>query len=313
MRGPPCRKLLLFAISSLALLGSTGLAAAACPSRPRPPCTPVAFTGSVGAHVSRCVPSPPTCCGQRGARGRPGVIGKTGGVGKLGATGHIGSTGAAGPQGPGGTTGDVGAAGSNGAPGTAGSDGAPGTAGSDGAPGTDGTDGTDGAPGTNGTTGSDGAPGTAGADGPPGPTGPSGTAEYAEFFALMPGDNAATVAAGARVQFPQDGPKTSSIVRLTSSTFQLNNVATYRVSFVVSVTEAGQLELQLNGVALAYTVAGRATGASQIAGEALVTTPAANAVLGIMNPAGNTPALTITPLAGGAAPVSASLIIQKLG
>jgi hypothetical protein len=129
----------------------------------------------------------------------------------------------------------------------------------------------------------------------------------------MPGDNAATVAAGALVQFPQDGPTTSSIVRLTSSTFQLNDVATYRVSFVVSVTEAGQLELQLDGVALAYTVAGRATGASQIVGEALVTTTAANAVLGIMNPVGNTPALTITPLAGGAAPVSASLIIQKLG
>jgi hypothetical protein len=129
----------------------------------------------------------------------------------------------------------------------------------------------------------------------------------------MPPDNAATVGAGARVDFPRDGPATSSISRVTASTFQLGNAGTYRVSFAVSVTEPGQLELQLNDVALSYTVVGRATGTSQIVGEALVTTTAPNAVLGVMNPVGNTPALTITPMAGGAAAVSAFLIIQKLG
>jgi hypothetical protein len=35
--------------------------------------------------------------------------------------------------------------------------------------------------------------------------------------------------------------------------------------------------------------------------------------LGLRNPAGSTPALTITPLAGGAQPVVASIAIQQLG
>ena len=129
----------------------------------------------------------------------------------------------------------------------------------------------------------------------------------------MPPDNAATVGAGTDVSFPQDGPQNGSITRLTSSTFQLGNIGTYRVMFQVSVTEAGQLELTLNGTELAYTVVGRATGTSQIMGEALVSVSTVNSVLAVENPSGETTALTITPKAGGTDPVSASLIIQKLG
>jgi hypothetical protein len=66
-------------------------------------------------------------------------------------------------------------------------------------------------------------------------------------------------------------------------------------------------------VELPYTVYGRATGTSQIAGDALVTTTAANSKVELRNPAGNTPALTITPLAGGAQPAVASIVIQQLG
>ncbi len=65
-------------------------------------------------------------------------------------------------------------------------------------------------------------------------------------------------------------------------------------------------------VALGYTVFGRATGTSQITGEALVTTTVVNSALSVMNPIGNSTALTITPLAGGASPVAASLVIQQL-
>ena len=45
----------------------------------------------------------------------------------------------------------------------------------------------------------------------------------ADFFALMPPDNAATVAVGADVQFPQDGPNSSAgtISRTSASTFNL--------------------------------------------------------------------------------------------
>jgi len=119
------------------------------------------------------------------------------------------------------------------------------------------------------------------------------------------------VAAGSAVQFPQDGPQSGTIVRAGASTFTLANAGTYRVAFSVSVTEAGQLELTLNGAPLAYTVYGRATGTSEISGEALVTAPAAS-LLSVVNPAGNSPALTITPLAGGTHPSAASLIIEQL-
>jgi BclA C-terminal domain len=129
----------------------------------------------------------------------------------------------------------------------------------------------------------------------------------------MPPDNAATVAPGTAVSFPQDGPLAGGIIRSSPSTFTLPAIGTYRVAFSVSVTEAGQLGLRLNGALLAYTVYGRATGTSEIVGEAFVTTTALNSILEVVNPAGNAAALTITPLAGGAQPVVASLTIERLG
>lgn len=82
--------------------------------------------------------------------------------------------------------------------------------------------------------------------------------------------------------------------------------------FEVSVDEAGQLLLTLNGADLPYTVVGRATGASQIVGMAIVTTTVVNSILTVRNPAGNAAALTITPLAGGTRPVSAHLVITQI-
>ena len=82
--------------------------------------------------------------------------------------------------------------------------------------------------------------------------------------------------------------------------------------FEVSVDEAGQLVLTLNGTDLEYTVVGRATGASQIVGMAIVTTTVINSILTVRNPVGNAAALTITPLAGGARPVSAHLVIVQI-
>jgi hypothetical protein len=114
------------------------------------------------------------------------------------------------------------------------------------------------------------------------------------------------------VGFPEDGPQSGSITRTGTSTFSLNETGFYRVTFAVSVTEAGQLELTLNGTALTYTVVGRATGTSQIVGDSLVNIATAPAVLAVVNPSGESTALTITPSAGGAEPVSASLVIQKL-
>jgi hypothetical protein len=132
----------------------------------------------------------------------------------------------------------------------------------------------------------------------------------------MPPDNSATIAAGSPVQFPQSGPAFGGIIRLNSAEFLLPDVGTYSVNFSASVTEPGQLVIALDSgsvmVELPYTVYGRATGTSQISGDALVTTTSANSTVELRNPAGNTPALTITPLAGGAKPAVASVVIQRL-
>ncbi len=197
----------------------------------------------------------------------------------------MGETGPAGPQGPAGETGPVGP---------------------------------QGPVGETGATGPQGPVGPQGPIGETGPAGPQGEAggvlNYADFYALMPPNNSATVAPGTDVSFPQDGPNSGSgIVRTGPDSFNLTQIGTYQILFHVSVTEAGQLILTLNGEDLAYTVVGRATGTSQIVGMAIVTTTTINSILTVRNPAGNAAALTITPLAGGTRPVSAHLVITQIG
>ncbi|MEA2618884.1 MAG: hypothetical protein QOE72_4667 [Chloroflexota bacterium] len=203
--------------------------------------------------------------------------------------------------------------------------------GSRGRPGARGPIGLTGAAGARGPIGATGTTGPAGAQGPQGPMGPKGDigpqgiqgvpgaaapSAYAEFYALAPPDNAATVAPGSPVAFPNDGPGSNTISRVDASTFDLSVVGTYRVAFSVSVSEAGQLELALDSgsgaTPLGYTVSGRATGTSEITGEALVTTTVADSILSVENPAGNSTALTVTPLAGGTEPVAATLIIERV-
>jgi hypothetical protein len=192
---------------------------------------------------------------------------------------------------------------------------AQGPAGVAGPQGSAGATGATGAPGANGSTGAPGANGSQGVAGPPGIAGPAGpTLDFAEFYAMMPGDNSSTIPVGTSVSFPNVGPVDGSgtILQLTPTTFQLTAIGTYEVTFQVSVTEPGQLELVLNGSPLPYTVVGRSTGTSQLIGESLVTTNIVNTVLGVQNPSGNSNALTITPIAGGTTAVSASLVIKRL-
>ena len=274
---------LALAVGAVAVLAPAGAASAATSL---PACAPPAFTGGVSLVGLRCVPTC-TCTGQRGPRGPRG---------KTGARGLRGLTGAMGPAGPRGLQGAVGERGPQGEAGPTGQTGPAGPSGQTGA---------------TGQTGQTGPPGSTGMTGPPGP---AGTTDFAEFFALMPPDNAATVAPGAAVDFPQDAPQSpgGSSTRISQDSFQLSAIGTYRVAYQVSVTEAGQLMLRLNGVDLDYTVVGRATGTTQIVGESLITTTSANSIIEVVNPTGNATALTITPLAGGTRPVSASLVIQRL-
>jgi hypothetical protein len=166
----------------------------------------------------------------------------------------------------------------------------------------------------NGKDGLDGATGAIGPQGPMGETGATGSSwilAFGYFYALMPSDNAATVAPGMPVLFPRDGAA-SGIIGVTDSEFLLPTIGVYEVFWQVSVSEAGQLVLALDGVEQLHTVAGRATGTSQITNTVLLVTTTENSLLTLQNPAGNPAALTITPLAGGARAVSASLIIKKI-
>ena len=187
--------------------------------------------------------------------------------------------------------------------------------------GTTGARGSTGNAGATGNAGSTGATGSTGPTGPccTGPTGAQGTPgtmrlDFADFFALMPGDNAAPVAAGADVQFPQDGVSSGSgnITRVSPSSFNLAAIGIYQVNFQVSVDEAGQLQLTLNNSPDPSSVVGRATGTSQIVGFSYIKTTVINTVLTVRNPAGNSTALTITPVAGGNRPVSAHLLIMRI-
>lgn len=256
--------------------------------------------------------------GRQGVEGPPGTQGPAGGPpgpqGPQGQPGPAGAVGSQGPVGPAGPMGAQGIPGEAGAVGPQGPQGNPGPAGAIGAQGFPGPAGPAGAAGPTGATGEAGAAGAVGPAGATGATGATGSVlGFADFFALMPPDNAATVAPGTDVSFPQDGPTSgTTIARTGPSSFNLAAIGTYQVLFQVSIDEAGQLILTLNGADLAPTVVGRATGTSQIVGIALVQTTVINSVLTVQNPAGNAVALTITPLAGGTRPVSAHLVITQL-
>ena len=295
--------------------------------------------GNAGTPGPQGIAGPAGPAGPTGLRGPPGAfggppgpIGPTGNRGPAGATGATGATGPrgiagpAGPRGPAGTNvavGPVGPAGPTGATGPAGATGATGPGGATGLTGPAGLSGLTGATGPTGAIGPIGLSGPAGptgatgATGPTGPTGPSGgTLDFADFYALMPGDNTSTIAAGAALLFPQNGATSGSIVRESPSSIVLPSIGIYQVQFQVSIGEAGQLILGLDSgsgvVEVANSVVGRATGTSQIVGISLVTTTAPNSKLTVRNPTGNSTALTVTPNAGGTHAVSAHLVITRL-
>ena len=60
----------------------------------------------------------------------------------------------------------------------------------------------------------------------------TGLLSFADFYALMPPDNAATVGAGVAVDFPRDGPTSGAgITRLSANQFNLAAIGVYDVFF----------------------------------------------------------------------------------
>jgi hypothetical protein len=169
--------------------------------------------------------------------------------------------------------------------------------------------------GPSGAPGVAGAAGAAGIQGIPGIPGAPGILGFGDFYALQGGafvDNV-PIAAGVAVNFPHDG-SIGGITRVLSSpsSFNLPTVGTYLVLFQVDVAEPGQLMLRLNAALIPDSVVGRATGTSQITGLSLVTTTTSNSVLEVINPPGNSPALTVPSNDGGTHPISAHVIIIRI-
>jgi hypothetical protein len=140
-------------------------------------------------------------------------------------------------------------------------------------------------------------------------TGNQGSTDYAATVAVH------TSAGTGRVPFPRTGP-TNGIARVDGSSFTLPDVGTYQIDFMVHTTEPGQLELELNGAAVPESCRANmnpTSGGHPIGGTVFVTTAAINAVLAVINPAGNAAALTITPADGSETHANSQTItIQRI-
>ena len=162
----------------------------------------------------------------------------------------------------------------------------------------------------------------------PGAPTPAQIINYAEFYGLTTGtgngganDYAATVAvktaAGTgRVPFPRAGAASGNIVAADATSFTIPTIGTYEVTFRVHTTEHGQLQLELNGTAVDKSTAvnmNPTAGGHPIIGNCIITTVAINSVLAVINPAGNSTALTVTPSDGADTHANAqSITIKRL-
>ena len=162
--------------------------------------------------------------------------------------------------------------------------------------------------GERGERGERGKTGPTGPTGLTGPTGQSGIFSAADFYLITPSP---TIAPGSAINFPIDGPIFGSdINRVDTSHFNLVSIGIYQVFFQASITEPGQLSVALNDVPI--SIVGRATGTNQITSLSLLQTTTINTILTIINPVGETTALTLTPFAGGINQVSAHLVISRM-
>lgn len=130
-------------------------------------------------------------------------------------------------------------------------------------------------------------------------TGNAGPTDYAATVA------AKTAAGTGRVPFPRNGPVLGGIVSSVGPSTLIDQVTvpaagTYEISFGVHTTEPGQLQLEVNGVDQAQTVAANmnpTAGGHPICGTFFLTLPAA-AVVAVVNCSGNATALTVVPADG---------------
>ena len=139
------------------------------------------------------------------------------------------------------------------------------------------------------------------------------TISYADFYALMPTDNASAINAGADVAFPRAGSSSASdITSLTATTFQLGPIGTYRVDVHVTIVAGGQVVLTLNNVPVASTALGGIDlSGNNLSGSYIINTTTVNSVVTVRNPTGNA-SITLAAGYGGSLPISAHLTISRM-
>lgn len=138
--------------------------------------------------------------------------------------------------------------------------------------------------------------------------------DYAFFFNKAV---SATVAIAAPFPFDTDGPKTSgflhtaSAVVATSAPITIVNAGTYAVNYSITVAEAHQFALYINGAVVTSTIYGQATGTSATSAFAIITV-AAGAVLTLRNHLSVAALTLVTPSGGTAGNNTNSLMIRRL-
>jgi len=138
-----------------------------------------------------------------------------------------------------------------------------------------------------------------------------GSLAEADFYAVSPPDDTASISAGNPVPFPNDGVIFGNISRASTSSFTLGDTGTYRIRFQTTVNSAAQLGIELNGVLLANTVVGTNLIGGPISGDSLVSTTAGSTIR-IVYPAGNLLPISIAQNAGGVSASSSHLVITKV-
>lgn len=128
----------------------------------------------------------------------------------------------------------------------------------------------------------------------------------------------ATVAIAAPFPFDTNGEfspavfaHTASPVVATSAPITILQAGTYRVEYSVTVAEARQIALYLNGAVVAGTIYGQATGTAVTTAFAIITA-AANDVLTLRNHLSAAALTLVTPSGGTASNTTNSLLIEKL-
>lgn len=138
--------------------------------------------------------------------------------------------------------------------------------------------------------------------------------EYGYFYNLAV---SGTVASAAPFPFDTNGPFTSgflhtaSAVVATSAPITIVNAGVYAVEFSVTVAEARQIALYLNGVVVAGTIYGQATGTAVTTGFAIITATAGS-LLTLRNHLSAAALTLVTPSGGTASNTTNSLFIRRL-